>query len=428
MSVPPRFIPARAGNTVRPALAFLRNPVHPRSRGEHTGHRSVDAAVAGSSPLARGTLLQALCSRSSSRFIPARAGNTSSGTWLRRGPPVHPRSRGEHSQDDYQTQWSNGSSPLARGTPLRPRPVLPCSRFIPARAGNTPALWGSFWRSAVHPRSRGEHPWRPWTSGLYAGSSPLARGTPTASFHRCGRLRFIPARAGNTRTMRNGPTRKSVHPRSRGEHPRRCYPVRVQLGSSPLARGTRPWRSPGPQAGRFIPARAGNTSRVSVHANPASVHPRSRGEHQPCQDIPEPSIGSSPLARGTRGAGGCRRGGHRFIPARAGNTCARISGPWTATVHPRSRGEHRVAGSGGGARHGSSPLARGTRARAGQPDPGDRFIPARAGNTVSSRPGCGAGRVHPRSRGEHVARGVGSLAGRGSSPLARGTPGSRSGG
>ena len=73
-----------------------------------------------------------------------------------------------------------------------------------------------------------------------------------------------------------------------------------------------------------------------------------------------PIFGSSPLARGTPGAVGSPYGAGRFIPAGAGNThrrpvvCERVS------VHPRWRGEHRVAMLSVLVVLGSSPLARGT--------------------------------------------------------------------
>ena len=134
-----------------------------------------------------------------------------------------------------------------------------------------------------------------------------------------------------------------VHPRSRGEHPLRAHAGAPSIGSSPLARGTRgPRRSP-PRPHRFIPARAGNTVSDAMIAGVASVHPRSRGEHRRAVSAVTSRIGSSPLARGTREGPEAIPVLHRFIPARAGNTDGVSVGAASSPVHPRSRGEHRAS-------------------------------------------------------------------------------------
>ena len=88
---------------------------------------------------------------------------------------------------------------------------------------------------------------------------------------------------------------------------------------------------------------------------------------------------------------------------------------------PRSRGEHRPGALSGFPGRGSSPLARGTpRLRRGTSGP-VRFIPARAGNTGSEKSSPTPPTVHPRSRGEHSMGDTGRWPVFGSSPLARGT-------
>ena len=195
---------------------------------------------------------------------------------------------------------ATGSSPLARGTPRR--------SAVSARM------------SAVHPRSRGEHWLARGDLPDHCGSSPLARGTRPRL--RRGRLplRFIPARAGNTPADIVVDRVPPVHPRSRGEHDLGGSDGSVFIGSSPLARGTLRPVHPGRRRRRFIPARAGNTLRRLRAAAPRPVHPRSRGEHAVRDIATDAAAGSSPLARGTL-AGGRELGDQqRFIPARAGNT------------------------------------------------------------------------------------------------------------
>ena len=198
-------------------------------------------------------------------------------------------------------------------------------------------------------------------------------------------------------------------------------------GSSPLARGTR--RAPIGQGvvHRFIPARAGNTALRPPRRRDPPVHPRSRGEHMRTECSRPSSSGSSPLARGTRARPGVGAIPHRFIPARAGNTDGRRSRRGATPVHPRSRGEHDSRGIGIATPPGSSPLARGTRQLCMIAKAANRFIPARAGNTSPSRSRGNTASVHPRSRGEHLRHRYPGRPLAGSSPLARGTPRRRRG-
>ena len=91
------------------------------------------------------------------------------------------------------------------------------------------------------------------------GLSPLARGT------RGGRAG---AQAGI-----------AVYPRWRGEHVAAGQELRLVL--------------------RFIPAGAGNTSTVRAWPSSTSVYPRWRGEHSIDLIVTDPPYGLSPLARGT---------------------------------------------------------------------------------------------------------------------------------
>ena len=235
------------------------------------------------------------------------------------------------------------------------------------------------------------------------GSSPLARGTHLAFNRHGSSFRFIPAGAGNTvppvcvgrdppgssplargtrLVCRDRQPQSPVHPRWRGEHggTRRLRSgyygssplarehlnsptsTRSPGGSSPLARGTRGASAQPWVNPRFIPAGAGNTGRSLFARGPVTVHPRWRGEHG-CRHCPQ--LRMQPVHPRWRGEHpGCWPGPRpntRFIAAGAGNTRVRRLCPVACAVHPRWRGEH-VASAGG--RH----LR-------------DRFIPAGAGNT-----------------------------------------------
>ena len=248
-----------------------------------------------------------------------------------------------------------GSSPRAQGTHVQNRVRSAAKRFIPACAG--------------------EHRVAAFTPRCGIGSSPRARGTRTRWAGVRGGRRFIPACAGNT----SGPPPPSspwpVHPRVRGEHRLRCGDLSI---SSPP---------------RFIPACAGNSlrreHRSCQRAKSGSVHPRVRGEHSASASILVVHIGSSPRARGTPLPEVRRRRQPRFIPACAGNTKAGLLGQLAisyAGSSPRVRGEHRVA-----------------KTLLFEIHP-QRFIPACAGNTNTQPASLVPRSVHPRVRGEHIAR------------------------
>ena len=70
-------------------------PVHPRLRGELYVYIMIIYTILGSSPLARGTLIQGKSFDNVFRFIPACAGNSYNGGWGWPVVTVHPRLRGE---------------------------------------------------------------------------------------------------------------------------------------------------------------------------------------------------------------------------------------------------------------------------------------------------------------------------------------------
>ena len=156
---------------------------------------------------------------------------------------------------------------------------------------------------------------------------------------------------------------------------------------------------------RFIPACAGNSQNCDCSL-PASLgsSPLARGTRNTIRPANCFHCGSSPLARGTREPPGVTAGVRRFIPACAGNSANARPLLFWRSVHPRLRGEltfgiHRVKGT-----CGSSPLARGTPNTCALSSLSERFIPACAGNSLTQTSFIRLLRY-------------------GSSPLARGTPG-----
>ena len=152
-----RFIPAGAGNTINRSRRIILPPVYPRWRGEHTITSVKAWSRIGLSPLARGTLTEVMVETQNFRFIPAGAGNTISVMLKDIAGSVYPRWRGEHWQNKHRGTRGAGLSPLARGTLDQAVLFFQRRRFIPAGAGNTPKEIASQLNLPVYPRWRGEH-------------------------------------------------------------------------------------------------------------------------------------------------------------------------------------------------------------------------------------------------------------------------------
>ena len=155
---------------------------------------------------------------------------------------------------------------------------------------------------------------------MLTGSSQLTRGTLGGSDIRAGLCRFIPACAGNSSKSMPGAPSNTVHPRLRGELKSIEGIDICWCGSSPLTRGTQSKALPRTVPRRFIPAYAGNSFSLSHHPIHYSVHPRLRGELPPKSSFGDMNIGSSPLTRGTPSASPIIQFIIRFIPAYAGNS------------------------------------------------------------------------------------------------------------
>ena len=267
---------------------------------------------------------------------------------------------------------------------------------------------------SVHPRAGGEHPSVVNVIQVAVGSSPRGRGTLNNGPILPLRGRFIPARAGNTSRDPTTVIAPPVHPRAGGEHYPSNFYKRLSTGSSPRGRGTlafQPERGLNP---RFIPARAGNTPMYLVTYQTLAVHPRAGGEHHALRIRRDRAVGSSPRGRGTHDDDAHDDEAERFIPARAGNT---LQHP--AEVRPLHGSSPRGRG--------SSPRGRGTQPLVRQRLQLLRFIPARAGNTKMNASLVVSIAVHPRAGGEHPSPICGTAVMTGSSPRGRGTPASRPG-
>ena len=234
--------------------------------------------MAGSSPHTRGTIPACPENFGHLRFIPAYAGNDSCAPSSVNAITVHPRIRGERALRGVLHRGESGSSPHTRGTPHPDAKCRPPLRFIPAYAGNATTRLPVSRPRSVHPRIRGERQFVMTPVSTSIGSSPHTRGTLSSSRQSSHHCRFIPAYAGNARRTPSLRRRATVHPRIRGERGNRARSLCSDCGSSPHTRGTRGQPLRGQEAGRFIPAYAGNAALWGAESPLQAVHPRIRGE------------------------------------------------------------------------------------------------------------------------------------------------------
>ena len=193
------------------------------------------------------------------------------------GSRVDPRVRGGDIAGLAVPLSFGGRSPRTRGR-LSPQQRLPGRlRSIPAYAGETDSGFRCNTHGRVDPRVRGGDVSFTLSMIVIKGRSPRTRGRqPISRRHQPGR-RSIPAYAGETTPDVTVPAAKQVDPRVRGGD-RMGLPMEIlPPGRSPRTRG-RPTRLDQPRSGRgSIPAYAGETYDPAGSAYAPEVDPRVRG-------------------------------------------------------------------------------------------------------------------------------------------------------
>ena len=417
-----RIIPAHAGNSDAPTPNRGPQPDHPRACGELVLSRPTRASETdhpracgeldvadpttntdiGSSPRMRGTLLDVDRHPTPARIIPAHAGNSPGVAAHRWSSPDHPRACGELSRRSRSSLVVAGSSPRMRGTPDPSYGITNCPRIIPAHAGNSSRRSGRGGCHADHPRACGELAPTFTAIPRADGSSPRMRGTHSS-------------RRRTTSLM------TTDHPRACGELSRTSRAMIGLSGSSPRMRGTPEKRRLEPCVGRIIPAHAGNSAQTIGACLPQPDHPRACGELPPGWVTAEINVGSSPRMRGTHVPTIVIVGGHRIIPAHAGNSPMDARTGYQATDHPRACGELPTTPPMTLPAFGSSPRMRGTHASPRRDRGPLRIIPAHAGNSQSESKTPAFLTDHPRACGELVLTRERIERHAGSSPRMRGT-------
>ena len=253
-----RSIPARAGETATGSRGRRASTVHPRACGGNFNALAAAQTTTGPSPRVRGKPV-----------------NDRAGALLRRSIP---RVRGKPPFDPLAIMEQRSIPARAGETVRRTAPECP-HRSIPARAGETRSIWTIRGMGRVHPRACGGNSVTAGQAGLGEGPSPRVRGKPAvalplphfqrsiprvrgkrAILHRPPvQRRSIPARAGETTRWVDSQPHATVHPRACGGNLDVARRAAGSGGPSPRVRGKLQELTPSQLRVRSIPARAGET-------------------------------------------------------------------------------------------------------------------------------------------------------------------------
>ena len=195
-----RIIPASAGQTSRCPTYTTRWTDHPRECGANRQSILRSQSLTGSSPRVRGKLPVGMGSGSLRRIIPASAGQTRAYEPL--GPFVadHPRECGANWLSISHCRRIDGSSPRVRGKRVMVGGHSSSSRIIPASAGQTAHCPTCCCRRSDHPRECGANTDCSYALTKREGSSPRVRGKQISDKNFSVNARIIPASAGQTPT------------------------------------------------------------------------------------------------------------------------------------------------------------------------------------------------------------------------------------
>ena len=232
-----RFSPARAGNTPRWQPHHWNTAVQPRACGEYTIMHVTPSMTIGSAPRVRGIHDDCTFLFGKLRFSPARAGTTRGTNANTYWAELQPRACGEYASRYATRTYRRGSAPRVRGILFGFVASKYVVRFSPARAGNTPLRIGFESNVPVQPRACGEYLLRSALARPSPGSAPRVRGILTSPEQTPFCSRFSPARAGNTTRGFSLIAGNAVQPRACGEYDRYGSGCSDLFGSAPRVRG-----------------------------------------------------------------------------------------------------------------------------------------------------------------------------------------------
>ena len=250
-------IPANAGEPIRSTSSTPQNRVYPRERGGTILLGHLIGPESGLSPRTRGNPRSPAASRSSTRSIPANAGEPEEEA---AGPPiekVYPRETRGNLVEIARRRDGLGSIPANAGEP-----------FASTRPPRHPR---------VYPRERGGTLAALRLRRVLPGLSPRTRGNPEIPDGEVDQQGSIPANAGEPPRRQSHRPRPGVYPRERGGTAMAYLASQVDEGLSPRTRGNHPYAAACNTLLRSIPANAGEPGGALAGGRRSRVYPRERG-------------------------------------------------------------------------------------------------------------------------------------------------------
>ena len=439
-----RSVPAHAGEPGRASTRRAARTVYPRARGgaKRAAFRACHAQ--GLSPRTRGSRPLARRHLRPGGSIPAHAGEPCAATRTDSSTGVYPRARGGATVSVNTCVTLKGLSPRTRGSQLRVQRLEGRCGSIPAHAGEPCRPGRRSSSRGVYPRARGGAPDRDRGRFAALGLSPRTRGSHALEAWFDTFWRSIPAHAGEPRQGSPVARRSKVYPRARGGAVRSLSALSSVSGLSPRTRGSRGFRASRHGKLRSIPAHAGEPC-AGLHV-PVSrgVYPRARGGASGALDDALLHLrtrrGLSPRTRGSLNrrlavilvpwsipahAGepdeidGERRT-QRVYPRARGGAGVRIV-PGRMEVYPRARGGASGLGLRSCGPYGLSPRTRGSQLLHRGLRDREGSIPAHAGEPVGIVFSILMWMVYPRARGGAIYNNAPPTQGNGLSPRTRGS-------
>ena len=228
-----------------------------------------------------------------------------------------------------------GLSPRVRGNPKRREDRARGGRSIPACAGEPGITCPRSAPSEVYPRVCGGTIQGVSVPSGRRGLSPRVRGNPwtwASASVLCG---SIPACAGEPWPTTGRPAGCPVYPRVCGGTKETVIPLGAVQGLSPRVRGNLLPTTPAPGRLRSIPACAGEPTTHSAPLLPATVYPRVCGGTMHARPLTLSLLGLSPRVRGNRRRRTSSVPLAGSIPACAGEPVRSIRGGGKRAVYPR---------------------------------------------------------------------------------------------